>query len=168
MRNLKVETGPVVLGYRSTPTSTGSGGTVTWSIAVDQIDMGHFGDGSISGPQWHSRVDMNLMKFEMSGFWTYITAENPVYVTLVRDSNTWDVLAEIVLTASSGNYETWTGSVPILAGDSIQCYIYGAEVEIFSGDTSFYTWPLAEELCVTAWFDGEAGGGLLLYPNFSE
>ena len=104
---------------------------------------------------------MNLMKFDMSGFWTYITAENPLYVTLVRDSNTWDVLAEIVLTASSGNYETWTGSVPILAETFLWCNVYGGGQ--LAGE-DFYN-AICVDLCVTAWFDGEAGGGLLLYPN---
>ena len=155
MRNFKTEVGPVTLDYREPPSA--GGGAITFFPPGYSIGLGDNSGSSLSSAYWMPRVSMNLVRFEMSGEWSAISL-SPLYIQLIGDSG---VLAEIELTGTESTYEFWTGSVAVEAGDSLWCYVYGGGITM--GEDYFNA--SAFGLCITAWFDGEAGGGIALYAD---
>ena len=155
MRNFKTEVGPVTLDYREPPSA--GGGAITFVAAGYGIGLGDNSGSSLSSAYWMPRVSMNLVRFEMSGEWSFISL-SPLYIQLICNG---DAIAELTLTGTESTYEFWTGSVAVEAGDTIWCYVWGGGMTM--GEDYFEA--SAQGLCITAWFDGEAGGGLMLYAD---
>lgn len=156
MQDYKIDLGVVDTSPRVS-SSGGTGGAITFVPASFGIGLGDNSGSSVSSPFWLPRVSMNLVRFEMSGEWSFISTD-PLHIELCGNDG---VAAEITLTGTDSTYEYWTGSVPVDAGDQIWCYIWGGGA--YLGEEYFSA--AAFGLCITAWFDGEAGGGLMLYAD---
>lgn len=141
-----------------TTQSSGSGGSaLTFTTYNTPTDLGENSGSSLTSSRWTVKTSMNLIRFEMSGGWSFIDL-SPVYVQLWNSSA---LMAELEIPSTGVTYEFWTGSVPVEAEDYVWCTIFGGGMP-FGED---YLNAMVQGLCVTAWFDNEAGGGLLLYPD---
>ncbi len=158
MRNFRTFGENFSLDPAATQPSGSSGGALTFTTYNRYTGLDDNDGSGLTSSSWTVKTSMNLIRFEMSGGWYFIDL-SPLYIELLDDS--YNVLAQLEITSSGGDYQFWTGSVPILAETFLWCNVYGGGQ--LAGE-DFYN-AICVDLCVTAWFDGEAGGGLLLYPN---
>lgn len=165
MQQYKVDLGAI----EATPrTSDSGGGCVTFTFAEQSGNLGDNGGSTATSAWWRTRSQVNLIQFNMTGTWYNIdTADefhpfDPMVVELQDESG---AIASLTLTESGYVVEgdMWTGVEPIAAGTLLRVYIYGggAYDEFLAEDVK----PSWSRVCISAWFDGESGGGLIMYPE---
>lgn len=153
MRNFKTETSNNSLALRASSGGSG-GGCITATFPERFTDT--FGVQSFKTPLWHPRSSMNLVRFEARGAW-YEMGYGAKFV-LMDESDT--VLAGFFVNAD-GTYESRVGDpVEVTAGVGLRIGLQSIPYDDYL--CSLYS------VCVTAWFDGNAGGGLVFQPTILD
>lgn len=149
MRNFKTEANNNSLALRA---DGGGGGSGCITATFREWYTGTYGVRSFRTPLWYPRSSMNLVRFEARGAW-FSMGYGAKFV-LMDESST--VLAGFFVNGD-GNYERRVGdSVSVNAGVGLRIGLQ--EFPYYEHLCSIYY------TCVTAWFDGNAGGGLVFRP----
>ena len=150
MRTFKTESSNNSLALRAT--SSGGGGTGCITATFRESYTRTYGVQSFETPLWHPRFSMNLVRFEARGSW-YSMGYGSKFV-LMDESST--VLAGFFINGD-GNFERRVGDdVSVEAGVGLKIGLQNFPYDDYL--CSVYS------MCVTAWFDGNAGGGLVFRP----
>ena len=158
MRDYKSQGDLTVLDGTEAATG-GSGGCLTFSTK-DRSETP-----SLS-PFWTAKDTMNLVRFEMTGSWyNTTTPDEPLSVKL--KTSDYATLVEFTISEDGPVHLVWTGSLPIESGTALQLTCEGGGVFYWVGplpENGYWNAAESVDLVISAWFDGSAGGGLIIYP----
>lgn len=136
-------------------TTGGSGGGCITACFMERYNS-PYENNIIETQLWRPRTSMNLIRLEVrADYWHGATDETRFYVY------SYSVLGPIasVYIGESASHAFWTGAVSVDAGDFLSIGMDGCP---YYGDLSIST------LSVSAWFDGQAGGGLIFNVLLGE
>ena len=166
MRNYRTQGNLTILDGTS-PVIGAGGGCFTVTTENKYFDTGENGGSGAFSPPWFIKDTMNLVRFEMTGSWFYVSNPYAPLRVKLRNSPGDDYLVQFEVGEDGLVHRAWTaaayGSLSIESGTSLQVIIEGGGELVSGGDVEYFANAQSVDLVISAWFDGSAGGGLLLH-----
>lgn len=145
MRDYLIDRGSISTEVHQT--SSGSGGGCITGCFPERYN-GPTETTAIRTQIWRPRMSMNLVRIDVKGLWS---GGIPDVTRFYVYSHTTDGPIASVYIGEYGDHAFWTGSVPVDAGEQLMLGMDGCP---------YYGVLSISNISVSAWFDGNAGGGL--------